>query len=101
MACSIALVLLPYSIPLLFLGLLLKYRKRFAENAVRLQLGFLYDGYMTHAWWFELADIVSTVLTRLRGSNFSVVLLNYLTDAQADPDCHPALPAIAVPDARW
>jgi IPT/TIG domain/Tyrosine-protein kinase ephrin type A/B receptor-like len=52
-----AIILYPIGIPLWFLHLLLRYRKRFRSIAVRLQLGFLYDGYQSDSWWFELLDM--------------------------------------------
>ena len=52
-------------IPAIFFTLLMRYRHRFAENSVRLQLGFLYDGYLTGNWWFELIDMMHKLVRAL------------------------------------
>lgn len=53
-----AVLLYPIGIPVCFFVLLYINRKRFGMHKVRLQMGFLYDGYSPTAWWFELADMM-------------------------------------------
>jgi len=56
----------PVGVPAFFLTMLLKYRRKFNDPGVRLQLGFLYDGFGATTWWFELADMLhKLILTSL------------------------------------
>lgn len=55
----------PIGIPACILKLLSKYHRgtkadvsRLEEKGIRAQLGFLYDGFQRHAWYFELFDMV-------------------------------------------
>jgi hypothetical protein len=47
----VAVFVYPIGIPLLFFYLLAKYRTQFQSNSVRIQLGFLYDGYSKNTWY--------------------------------------------------
>jgi hypothetical protein len=62
-------IVYPIGIPAFFLFMMLRYRNprnRMEEKGVRAQLGFLYDGYERHAWWFELVDLgVKLILSSL------------------------------------
>lgn len=59
----IALVLVyPVGVPVA-LGLLLRhYRPRFSDPKVRYCLGFIYEGYATEMWFFELLDMIHKLL---------------------------------------
>jgi heme/copper-type cytochrome/quinol oxidase subunit 2 len=52
----------PIGVPLWFFYLLWRYRKRFQEPGVLLELGFLYDGYDKRVWWFELVDMTHKLI---------------------------------------
>jgi len=51
------ILIYPLGVPLLAFYFLNRYKKRFREPGVRLQLGFLYDGYSYDRWYFEIADM--------------------------------------------
>lgn len=55
---AVALVLLyPIGIPLFFFAILKLNYKHLADDVIRAQLGFLYDGYRRNTWWFEMLDM--------------------------------------------
>jgi len=56
------LLLYPAGIPLTFFALLYVNRHQLTEPKVRLQLGFLYDGYSIDMWWFEMVDMLHKLL---------------------------------------
>jgi len=56
------IVLYPVGIPLFFLFLLRTNRHALADKRISLQLGFLYAGYTSRCWWFELVDCVHKLL---------------------------------------
>jgi len=58
----VMILLYPIGVPLWFFYLLWRYRKRFQEPGVLLELGFLYDGYDKHVWWFELVDMTHKLI---------------------------------------
>ena len=56
------IVLYPVGIPLFFLFLLRTNRHALADKRIVAQLGFLYAGYTSRCWWFELVDCVHKLL---------------------------------------
>jgi len=83
----VGVILYPFGVPLCFLILLFRYRKQFNVPGVRLQLGFLYDGYTTYTWWFELVDVMHKLImtcilpfipTQLQMPFGMVVAMSYL-----------------------
>ena len=56
---SLSLVLLyPIGIPTFFFALLRMNRSQLSEDRLKVQLGFLYAGYRSETWWFEIADCI-------------------------------------------
>jgi hypothetical protein len=53
----IMIAIYPVGIPLFFAALLFANRKKLGELRTRVRIGFLYDGYASDMWWFELADM--------------------------------------------
>lgn len=54
---SMALVLLyPIGIPLFFFTLLYFNKDALRTDRIKAQIGFLYEGYRTDVWWFEIVD---------------------------------------------
>lgn len=51
-------ILVVIGIPLIYFFTLLHFhrRHRLREPIIRLSLGFIYDAYLPHAWWFEMVD---------------------------------------------
>lgn len=54
----ILVFLYPIMIPVFFLLMLTRYRKRLDQSGVRAELGFLYDGFERSFYLFELVDMV-------------------------------------------
>lgn len=52
-------VVYPFGIPMLFFWALYRKRDRLGEPDVVAKIGFLYQAYQFHTWWFELADIIN------------------------------------------
>ncbi len=50
----ICILIYPIGIPVYFAYLLFNNRKTLGDMRTRMRIGFLYDGYATHVWWFEL-----------------------------------------------
>ncbi len=50
----ICILIYPIGIPVFFAYLLFNNRKTLSDMRTRMRIGFLYDGYATHVWWFEL-----------------------------------------------
>lgn len=66
---NIAMLLLyPVGVPAYFLIILVRAKTSFRTPETRAELGFLYDGYATDTWWFELVDMAHKLcLTSLLG----------------------------------
>jgi len=51
------ILLYPVGIPILLFYMLFKYRNKLHEEAIKAEMGFLYDGYDHKLWFFELVDM--------------------------------------------
>jgi hypothetical protein len=56
------MVLYPAGIPLFFFYELWGNRYRLDDPGVRAKLGFLYDGYKKHFWWWEMVDMIHKLI---------------------------------------
>eukprot|EP00455_Lapot_gusevi_P034469 TRINITY_DN379_c0_g1_i2.p1 TRINITY_DN379_c0_g1~~TRINITY_DN379_c0_g1_i2.p1 ORF type:complete len:631 (+),score=258.67 TRINITY_DN379_c0_g1_i2:174-1895(+) len=59
---GVFILVYPLGIPLFFFKKMWSHREELDRPAVRAELGFLYDGYHSNAWWFEMVDMLHKLL---------------------------------------